>query len=97
MDISEIYEKELNIDEVQYDSFVFKAQKFIVIKNELIGLDKKTLENDKNAKNGKSMKRLILGVVGYVDDKPILMQPSIKEYEEAKNYYINLKRAFLEG
>lgn len=97
MKVTDVYEKEINISDVEYDSFVFKKQKYIVLNNDLIDIDEELVQPQQDIDSSKNNKRIILGVLGFIAGKNILMHPIQEEYDEAVEFYLNLKRAFLKG
>lgn len=80
-------------DEVIYDYFVLNGKKIVVLRNEQF---EEFLEptNPNDAKEHK--KRIMLGELYSKDDSDFIFPLNQKNYDEALEYYISLKKCFLE-
>ena len=93
--ITKIYEKEIDLKDFEYDSFVYEYQQVIVLNNNALKVDEKEFKNNAQPENAKNTKRLLLATIGNYDSHDILMPFPNDKYESAVEYYLDLKRAFL--
>lgn len=96
MDIKEIYEKDVKIEDVEYDSFIFNHRKIVVLKNEALFEQDYNFKNNEEPADSKNAKRLILAALESMNSCNILIPLSQEDYENASAYYVKLKKSFLE-
>ncbi len=85
INIEELYEKEINLQDYIYDSFVLNKHKFLVLKNEKFNINSFNEDG----------KKLFLAELLQIENYNIIAPLTEDEYENAVDYYLELKRSFL--
>lgn len=93
--IEKFYEKEIDLKDIVYDSFVFNHQKYAVLKKDHFEIYESYFAENKLLQDIKNSKRLILAKINYLDSKTLLLPVSEQEYISAIEYYLKLKKVFL--
>lgn len=91
LSIEELYEKEINLQDYIYDSFVFNKHNIIVLKNEVLNQS-----NENQPKENQSItKNIFMANLLQIKGYNILAPLEAEEYNKALEYYLKLKKSFL--